>query len=69
MPIKVCRTDNKPGFQWGNKGKCFTYTANNDSSRERARNRAAAQGRAIAAQGSEKKKGFWSNLFKDQYEK
>jgi len=63
MPVEVCRSENKPGFRWGKQGKCFTYTPNNDQSREQARGQAAAQGRAIEAQGGEKKKGFWNSLF------
>ena len=62
MPVQTCQADNKPGFKFGPSGKCFTYSANSESSRENARGRAEAQGRAIDAAGG-KMKGFWKSLF------
>lgn len=53
MPVFPCQKDNKPGFKWGEQGFCYTYTANNSTQRESARNKAAAQGRAIQASGGE----------------
>ena len=49
MPVQSCRLNNKPGLKWGSSGKCYTYTAGNASSRNRARNKAETQGRAIRA--------------------
>lgn len=49
MPVQSCNQDGKPGFKWGQEGKCYTYTAGDKASMERARNRAAEQGRAIEA--------------------
>lgn len=49
MPIKRCRSKGKPGFKWGDEGKCFTYTAGDKTSRDRARKKAEEQGRAIEA--------------------
>lgn len=49
MPVKTCNKDGKPGYKWGNKGHCYTYTPGNEQSRKRARNKAIKQGRAIHA--------------------
>lgn len=51
MPVQVCTADNKPGFKWGDQGKCFSYTSGNVISRNRAMDKALAQGRAIKAAG------------------
>ena len=53
MPVQRCVLNNKPGFKWGQQGKCFTYDINNASDRESAREEAATQGRAIKAAGGE----------------
>ncbi len=47
MPIQRCTLNNKPGFKWGERGKCYTYDQNDAASRERAKQRALRQGRAI----------------------
>lgn len=49
MPVRKCYQNGKPGFQWGESGKCYTYTRNDKESRERARSKAVAQGQAIKA--------------------
>ena len=49
MPIKTCQRDKKPGFKWGDEGKCFTYEPGNERSRQRAMRKAKEQGRAIEA--------------------
>lgn len=51
MPVQSCQKDGKPGFKWGRQGACFTYTPGNTASRNRARAKAARQGRAIKAKG------------------
>lgn len=48
MPVKPCRSGGKPGYKWGDSGKCYTYTPNNTQSRVAARNRAEKQGQAIS---------------------
>lgn len=55
MPVQSCQSNGKPGFRWGQRGKCYTYTPGNKESMERARNRAQEQGRAIEA--SQKRRG------------
>lgn len=49
MPVKECQSDGKPGFKYGDTGKCYTYTEGDDESKERAREKAKRQGRAIEA--------------------
>ena len=51
MPVQPCTSATKPGFRWGKKGKCYPYTRGDPQSRDRARAKAAAQGRAIKASG------------------
>lgn len=53
MPVQSCQEGNKPGFRWGQQGKCYTYDPNSKQSRERARDRALAQGHAIEARQEE----------------
>jgi hypothetical protein len=48
MPVKRCQSNGKPGFKWGDSGKCYTYTPGNTQSRVRARQRAEKQGRAVS---------------------
>lgn len=55
MPINRCQIDGKPGFKFGKSGKCFPYTPGDTKSRERARNKAQAQERAIRASGFKEK--------------
>jgi len=50
MPVQACQEDGKPGFKWGQQGKCYTYTPGNTRSKAAARLKAEAQGRAVKAQ-------------------
>lgn len=47
MPVQSCQDNNKPGFKWGDSGKCYTYTPNNEGSLRNAKKKAIAQGIAI----------------------
>lgn len=49
MPIKHCKKDGRPGYKWGDEGKCYTYTPGNKRSREAAKKKAREQGEAIHA--------------------
>jgi SPP1 gp7 family putative phage head morphogenesis protein len=49
MPVVACQKGGRPGFKWGSRGFCYTYTPGNKAGRKRARAKAAAQGRAIEA--------------------
>ena len=51
MPVKRCQKDNKPGYKWGDKGKCYTYKKGNKKEEEIAKEKAKRQGRAIKASG------------------
>lgn len=51
MPVTSCQENGKPGYRWGSSGKCYTYTAGNESSKNRARSSAERQGRAARAGG------------------
>lgn len=51
MPVMTGK-DNKGCFaRWGAQGKKYYYECGNKDARERARRRAAKQGRAIKAEG------------------
>ncbi len=52
MPLKHCQRDKKPGYKWGDSGKCYTYTSGDKASRQMAKNNAKQQGRAIEASKS-----------------
>ncbi len=47
MPLKRCRSDSKPGYKWGDSGKCYTYTAGSEEGRKKAKRKAILQGAAI----------------------
>ncbi len=55
MPVKRCQRDGKPGYKWGDEGKCYTYTPGDDSSREQAKNKALEQGQAKTGRGTGEK--------------
>ena len=47
MPIKKCRLNGKPGWRWGDSGKCYTYVASDKASSNRAKRLAYKQAAAI----------------------
>jgi hypothetical protein len=47
MPVKTCKSDGKPGYKWGNSGKCYTYPPGDAKARNEAKRRAVVQGIAI----------------------
>ena len=47
MPVKECQDNGKPGFKWGNEGKCYVYDPKNEGSKRNAKKKATAQGLAI----------------------
>jgi hypothetical protein len=49
MPIKPCKIDGKPGYKWGDNGKCYLYKTGDDNSKKRAKEKALKQARAIKA--------------------
>lgn len=54
MPLKGCKSNKKPGWKWGNEGKCYTYKSGNKKSEAAARLKASKQGVAIRMRGGEK---------------
>lgn len=50
MPVKSCNKDGKPGYKWGDSGKCYTYTPGNEQSKKAAKEKAIKQGQAIKSQ-------------------
>lgn len=47
MPMKRCDVDGKPGFKWGDAGKCYTYTPGDAASIRAARKRCLQQAAAM----------------------
>jgi hypothetical protein len=47
MPIQACKANGKPGYKYGEEGKCFTYKTGSKTSRKRAKQQAINQGLAI----------------------
>ena len=55
MPIRSCSDGDKPGYKWGDSGKCYLYTAGDEKSMEAAKMKAQMQGVAARANGYEEK--------------
>jgi hypothetical protein len=51
MPVHTTTKAGQPAKQWGEHGHKYTYTANNPESRQRATEKAEAQGKAARAHG------------------
>lgn len=51
MPRIRCSDKGKPGFKWGTKGHCYTYTFGDKAGRRRAELLAGKQGQAAHAAG------------------
>jgi hypothetical protein len=51
MPVQRGKDSDGAYYQWGDSGKKYHYEAGNDSSRERAKDKAEKQGRAARANG------------------
>lgn len=47
MPVKECQEEGKPGFKYGDSGKCYTYTEGDEASKKAAQRKAHIQGYAI----------------------
>lgn len=46
MPIKECELEGKPGYKWGEEGKCYIHTGS-QASKKMAKKKALEQGLAI----------------------
>jgi hypothetical protein len=51
MPVERCSDGGKPGFRFGDSGKCYTYTQGDQAGMRSARDKARAQERAAYASG------------------
>lgn len=47
MPVKDCEDNKKPGYKWGDSGKCYTYDPKNEVKKNKAKKSAIIQGIAI----------------------
>ncbi len=50
MPVQRCTIGGKPGYKYGEGGKCYPYTAGDKATRDAAYSKAVKQGQAIKAQ-------------------
>lgn len=48
MPLQRCEEEGRPGWKWGEAGKCFTYAPGSAAAEKLARQRAMAQAVAIS---------------------
>lgn len=65
MPVQACRSNHKPGYQYGETGRCYTYTPGNEASRKRAKRKAYLQGAAIEARRGGKVKEIKDEMADD----
>lgn len=56
MPVQPCNENGKPGYRWGEAGKCYTYTPGNRRGRADARVKAEVQGYAVEKGGYSEEK-------------
>jgi hypothetical protein len=47
MPIQSCSDGDKPGYKWGDRGKCYIYNSGDKKSEGQAKRKAYLQGIAI----------------------
>lgn len=51
MPVHRSKDGTGPYYQWGESGKKYHYTAGDEESRKKAKEKAERQGRAVRASG------------------
>lgn len=54
MPVNPCSENGKPGYKWGDSGKCYLYTPNDKKSMGEAKRKATVQGIATGEYKTEK---------------
>lgn len=57
MPVKECQLEGKPGYKWGDSGKCYTYNPDNEGQRRNAKKSAIIQGVATGEYAEVGEKG------------
>jgi hypothetical protein len=68
MPVMSCTENDKPGYKYGEGGRCYTYSPDDEDSRKEAKRKAIIQGAAIASQTGEKlniEKADYEDLIED----
>jgi hypothetical protein len=65
MPVHECSNSGRPGFKYGENGKCYTYEAGNKRSMAEAKRRAHVQAYAIEQSGY-KENSEGDNISKDK---
>jgi len=54
VPVQRCQAEGRPGYRWGGPSQtCYTYTAGDEPSRKKAKQKAILQGAAIGENMSE----------------
>jgi hypothetical protein len=66
MPVKRCEIDGKPGWQYGESGKCYTFDDGDDASEKTAKAKAVTQGLAIGG-GKPPAEGLSETPFIDRF--
>ncbi len=61
MPIANCQEGGKPGYKYGESGKCYTYTAGNEAGKMAARKAAIRQGMATEPDKFKKSEVLYKN--------
>lgn len=61
MPVQHCQSDGKPGWRWGQSGKCYVYTPGSEASSNEAKRRAHVQGAAITKRGGKALDDGWAD--------
>lgn len=46
MPVKACSDKERPGYKWGDSGKCYTYAVGDEAGKKKAKEKAHLQGAA-----------------------
>ncbi len=65
MPVMSCNEKGKPGYKYGESGRCYTYTEGDESGRKKAKQKAYIQGAAISARTGEAMHKEDASIFQD----
>ncbi len=64
MPLQKCQEDGRPGWKWGDAGKCYTYTPGNEASEKAAKQKALNQGIAIGDIDAQRGRQSWAEMYR-----
>ena len=68
MPVMSCKEEGKPGYKYGESGKCYTYTEGDEEGRKRSKQKAYIQGAAISSRTGEPMHKEDAAVFQDMLE-